>query len=340
MQIAFMAFQGAEDDGIYYQHTQNYTPNNGYTYSEAFISDRVGVIGFGTSTRPALLQVGNTMLMTWKGVVNDGAIWMSKYIANPSVAAPFSGLSVTPAEAGWTNNLAIVGPGNDPMPHTSFGPSLANWNNTALMVWHAAGNDNSIWYGIFDANLSNQIAQFPTGINSEFTPAIINFAGTLIMVWRGEGSDDALYWATAQDPNVWHHHGAIPGAGSSFVPSLTVFNGQVFLAFKGVGSDTSVYMSQIANVGLLPSNTASWVYRWNVPGIGTSTGPSLCILNSQLFMSWKGDPGDTAIWYSSSPSGAQNSWAPQQTLGNGPPSDPQSLNYGSSIGPAVATFSA
>ena len=25
-----MAFQGAEDDGIYYQHTQNYTPNNSF----------------------------------------------------------------------------------------------------------------------------------------------------------------------------------------------------------------------------------------------------------------------------------------------------------------------
>jgi hypothetical protein len=202
------------------------------------------------------------------------------------------------------------------------------------MVWVDAANTN-VWYGLFDAQMDFNVVQKQTGIRSQYTPAIVNFNGTLIMVWRGEGSDDALYWATSQNPASWTHHGAIPQAASTSQPALTVFNGNVFLAFKGL--DTDIYMTQIANVSLLPSN-AQWNVRYPIPAVGTAAGPSLCVLNSELFMAWRGDPGDTAIWYSSSPTGAANAWAPQQTLGHGPPGDPQSLNYGSSFGPAVATF--
>ena len=330
MQTAFIAFQGAADDGVYLQHTVVF-PNANF---EAFLYDRVGVEGFGTSTRPALVQVGNTMLMAWKGISNDGRIFLSTYTGDPNAPEPYPGLSVTPAMAEWTVQLPLIGLYGSASPGTSFGPALTAWNNQALMLWVADG-DTSVWYTTLNGTFDNLVTQHTTNIRSAFTPAITNFNGTLIAVWRGEGDIDGLFWATAQDPANWYHHGSIADAATSFQPALTVCNGQVFLAFKGVGNDTGIYMTRIANVGDLPTNSAGWVYRWPIPNVGTSHGPSLCTLNSELFMAWKGDPGDTAIWYSSSPSGDQNSWAPQQAIG---PSPFGQLNYGTSVGPALATF--
>ena len=331
MQVAFIAFQGAQDDGLYLQNATPLQPNFG---EEGFWYDRVGVEGFGTSTRPALAQIGSRMVLAWKGIPNDNRIFISSYFGNPAGPMPDNGLSVTPGMANWTGQLPLVGANGSPAPGTSFGPSLTAWNNQALMLW-VAGGDTTVWYTVFDPSTSNQVTQLPTNIRSQFTPAIANYNGTLIAVWRGEGGIDGLFWATTQDPANWIHHGPIADCASSFQPSLVVHYGQVFLAFKGAGSDTSIYMTQISNVNDLATNTAGWNDRWSVPGVGTSHGPSLCTSNGQLFMAWKGDPGDTAIWYSSSASGAQKDWAPQQAIG---PSPFGQLNYGTSVGPALATF--
>ena len=94
-------------------------------------------------------------------------------------------------------------------------------------------------------------------------------------------------------------------------------------------------MTQISNVSDLASNRAGWNYRWNVPSVRTSHGPSLCTSNGQLFMCWKGNPGDTAIWYSYSPAGAQGSWSAQQSISASPYGQ---LSDGTSVGPALATF--
>ena len=331
MQVAFMAFQGSQDDGIYLQNATTFPPD---LYDESFYYDRVGIQGFGTSTRPALAQIGTRMLMAWKGIINDNRIFISTYLGNPAGPMPYPGLSVTPAMADWTVAQPLVGAGSGSAPGTSFGSSLTAWNNQALMLW-VAGGDTSVWYTVLDSNFDTQVTQFPTNIRSQFTPAIANYNGTLIAVWRGEGDIDGLYWATTQDPANWIHHGPIADCASSFQPALCVHYGEVYLAFKGPGNDTGIYMTQIANVADLATNTAGWNYRWSIPNVGTSHGPSLCTSNGQLFMCWKGDPGDTAIWYSYSPSGAQNSWTPQQAIG---PSPQGQLNYGTSVGPALATF--
>lgn len=330
MQIAFMAFQGAQDDGIYLQNATSTDPNN----DEAFWYDRVGVNGFGTSTRPALAQIGNRIVMAWKGVPNDNRIFFSTYLGDPAGPMPYSGLSVTPAMANWKPQAPLVGTNGSPTPATSFGPSLTAWNNTALMLWVAAG-DTSVWYALLDSSLDPQVTQLPTNIRSQYTPAIANYNGTLIAVWRGEGGIDGLFWATTQDPANWIHHGPIADCASSFQPVLAVHYGEVFLAFKGAESDTGIYMTRISNVADLATNTAGWNDRWSIPNVGTSNGPGLCTSNEQLFMAWKGNPGDTSIWYSASPSGAQGTWSPQQAIGSSPNGK---LNYGTSVGPALATF--
>ena len=291
-------------------------------------------MGFGTSTRPALAQIGATMMMAWKGVPNDDRIFLSTYVGNPAGPMPDPGLSVSPSMANWTVQRAFVGVGSSPAPGTSFGPSLTAWNHQALMLW-VAGGDTSVWYALVDSAFDNQVMQMPTNIRSAYTPAIANLNGTLIAVWRGEGGIDGLYWATTQDPSNWIHHGPIADCATSFQPSLAVHYGQVYLAFKGTGNDTGIYMTQISNVADLATNSAGWTYRWPVPNIGTSHGPSLCTSNGQIFMSWKGNPGDTSIYYAFSPSGASGSWTPQQVIG---PSPIGQLNYGTSVGPALATF--
>ena len=331
MQIAFIAFQGAQDDGIYLQNATNLQPNFG---EEGFWYDRVGVVGFATSTRPALAQIGSRMVLAWKGITNDDRIFVSAYNGNPAGPMPDGGLSVTPTMANWTSQDFLVGANGSPMPGTSFGPSLTAWNNQALLLW-VAGGDTSVWYTLLDSSLGTEVTQMATDIRSQFTPAIANYNGTLIAVWRGEGGIDGLFWATTQDPANWIHHGPIADCASSFQPSLVVHYGEVFLAFKGVNDDTGIYMTSISNVGDLATNSAGWNDRWSIPNVGTSHGPGLCTSNGQLLMAWKGDPGDTAIWYSSSPSGAQADWAPQQAIG---PSPFGQLNYGTSIGPALATL--
>ena len=331
MQVAFIAFQGSQDDGIYLQHAVPLEPNLG---EEGFWYDRVGIQGFATSSRPALAQIGSRMALAWKGIVNDSRIFVSTYTGDPGVPMPDPGLSVTPQMANWTVEVPLVGANGGPSPGTSFGPSLTAWNNQALMLWVAEG-DTSVWYTTLNESLNNSVTQMPTNIRSQYTPAIANYNGTLIAVWRGEGGIDGLYWATTQDPSNWIHHGPIADCASSFQPSLWVHYGQVFLAFKGTGNDTGIYMTQISNVNDLASNSAGWNYRWSIPGVGTSHGPSLCTSNGQLFMCWKGNPNDTAIWYSYSPTGAQNSWSAQQSIGASPYGQ---LSYGTSVGPALATF--
>ena len=99
MHVAFSAFQGSQDNGIYLQNAVPLQPNLG---EEGFWYDHIGIQGFANSSRPVLAQISNRMPLAWKGIVNDDRIFVSIYYGNPGTAMADSGLSVTPVMANWT----------------------------------------------------------------------------------------------------------------------------------------------------------------------------------------------------------------------------------------------
>jgi hypothetical protein len=103
-----------------------------------------------------------------------------------------------------------------------------------------------------------------------------------------------------------------------------LLSGTRLLAFKGGRNDSGIYASRFTDgVG-----GRSWAPRWKIDNIGTSTGPSVGAYGNDLFMAWKGDPGDSGIYYTQSATGNAGTWNGQSKL-NG---------AGTSVGLAVGAF--
>ena len=68
-----------------------------------------------------------------------------------------------------------------------------------------------------------------------------------------------------------------------------------------------------------------WGRQRNIPGVGTSFGPSLAAFNGRLYAAWKGINNDPGIYWASFDG---SNWAPQQNI----------ANVGTSFGPSLATY--
>ena len=63
----------------------------------------------------------------------------------------------------------------------------------------------------------------------------------------------------------------------------------------------------------------------NIPGVGTSTGPSLCFFNNHLYAIWKGINNDQGIYFAFYDGSV---WAPQRNI----------PGVGTSLMPSLAVF--
>ncbi len=227
----------------------------------------------------------------------------------------------------WPN---LIGTQLVPGTATSWAPALAPWGNGALMVWNGDGSDTRIWCSNYSQSFNVWSSQFLTElensgqpIQSGSTPAIVNFSGTLLMVWRGEGSNDNLYYATSQDGLHWQGNKGIPGAASTIAPAMTIFNGVPVICFKGGTNDDGIHAS------VYNAATDSWAPVAQTGGFGTSHGPSLAVYQGELFMAWKGVPGDTSLWCATTSDPLNpKAWSGQKNI----------PGTGSSVGPAAVVF--
>lgn len=275
-------------------------------------------VGPGTLTRVALIALGNQILMAF--LVSDGTDIYYSFFNNPDDPANWDGLHDIPGGA-----------------NSSWGPALAPLGNGAVMLWNGAGSDTRIWMSRYtpappgkEIWTPQALTKLPNGapIQTGSGPAVVNWNGQLLMVWRGEGSNDNLYFAFSSDGQHWGAQAQIPGAASTNAPALTVFNGLPFLAFKGGVGDDGMYGA------IYSPATGRWATEPNSTGVfplgsmGTSHGPSLAVWNGKLFMAWKGNPGDTDMYWAQSSTGGTGSWTGQSVISN----------TGSDVGPAVVAY--
>ncbi len=94
----------------------------------------------------------------------------------------------------------------------------------------------------------------------------------------------------------------IPGVGTSEKPAAVIApDGQsVFLAWRGEGDDQRIYWTQTQQLAPDPS-TGQYTFSPSPQaeaGFGTSHGPALASFQGCVYMAWKGEEGDHAIYWS------------------------------------------
>ena len=95
---------------------------------------------------------------------------------------------------------------------------------------------------------------------------------------------------------------------------IAAFGNDLVAAWRGFGTDDGLYYSSF--------NGSSWSGPTQIPGAGSTIGPSLAGFGGRLYAAWKGTDAGNALWYSSFDG---SSWAPQAQI----------PGAGSSIGPTL-----
>jgi hypothetical protein len=106
---------------------------------------------------------------------------------------------------------------------------------------------------------------------------------------------------------------SVPNVGTSAAPAFCVFNGKPYLAFKGESDQT---LSWTSASSLTPGSNGQydWAPGVQIPNVASSDGPALASFRGSLYMAWKGEGTDTAIYLSKFDG---KSWTPQQKLAAG-----------------------
>ena len=204
------------------------------------------------------------------------------------------------------DNLMEWAPQNKvPNVGTSYGPSLAVFNDSLYMAWKGAGNDNGIWWANGGPSFGGQ-SKVP-GVGTDVGPALAEYDGLLYMAWKGAGGDPGIWWSTTDGVNPWTPQQKVPGVGTSGRPALVVFGGALCMAWKGVGGDQGIYMTSF-------TTKTEWAGQNKISNVGTSEGPTLAVFNGQVHMAWKGASGDQGIWWSTTSVWDAGHWAGQQKL--------------------------
>jgi hypothetical protein len=146
---------------------------------------------------------------------------------------------------------------------------------------------------------------------SYYSPLTFRFA------WKGVGGGQNIYVGRGNDQD----QNKLNDFGTSHAPAVGRFT-VPFMAWKGTFGDQGIYYSRQSHI-----DGVTWEPQRNVPGVGTSTGPTLAVFDNKLYMAWKGAFGDQGIYYSSLDVSAV-SWVQQRNV----------PNVGTSTRPALAAF--
>jgi hypothetical protein len=241
----------------------------------------------GCSHSPSLTQIpipgkqATGMLMAWKGVDDDSAIYWTRNIG-----------------AGWEAQR----PGPDA--GTSSGPALATVNGRIYMAWKGFDDDGGIYWSGYDGAESWSPQANVRGVGTSDVPALVGYNDMLYMFWKGSGGDSNVYYSFfdfANDP-IWKPQrpveyfdtetdGGVPvRIGTTSAPSATVRGNRILLAWRGVEGDDSIWFSLFEN--------DEFSGQTILPDTGTSTGPSVVQADDRTYMAWKGIDGDNGIYWS------------------------------------------
>jgi hypothetical protein len=103
----------------------------------------------------------------------------------------------------------------------------------------------------------------------------------------------------------------VPGIGTSAGPGFCVLGGIPYLAWKGEGTDQGLYWSKANSLSPGSNGQYTWAPQTNVPNTASSDGPAIASFGGSLYMAWKGEGNDIALYFSKFVQGA---WTPQVKL--------------------------
>ena len=134
-----------------------------------------------------------------------------------------------------------------------------------------------------------------------------------------------LLWSTASYADeAKTEPESIPNAATSAGPAWTVHGDKTLMAWKGEGTDTAIYWATSSK--LKPdsgSNKYDWTAEQSVPHAATSAAPALASMNGVVYLAWKGNGDDKAIYLSKLDAGG--TWSAKQRAGDGTTSDGPAL---------------
>jgi hypothetical protein len=192
--------------------------------------EQVQIPGVGTSFGPSLVTFQDSLYAAWKGEgASDGIFWSSfngdRWTGQQQM--PGAGTSVGPSlavdpqtgdlyaawrGAGGDSNIywallfdpPAANDWSDPQPvpgaGTSFGPSLAVFQDLLYGAWRSGTDDHVFWASFtgttFEWSSSGVVVP---GIGTSFRPALAAYAGSLFAAWKGVDDDTGIYWGPMLD---------------------------------------------------------------------------------------------------------------------------------------------
>jgi len=236
----------------------------------------------------------STLYMAWKGTEGDSGIYFAS-----------SGDGVT-----WSAQEKIEGIGS------SDGPALATFRPPSpdgfphvglFMAWKGIADDHNVYWAM-NLNLEGFAEQHRIDVGTSARPALVEYNGQMVLAWKGVPGDSGIYWSKLDPIQLtWSPQQQIAGRGTSHAPAMVVFNGQLHMFWKGIGSDDNVFHAILIDPqnGIWgPQEVVTFIdagdlYEGQTPvPIGSSNGPAATVRGNELFLAWKGIPGDHELWLS------------------------------------------
>ena len=134
--------------------------------------------------------------------------------------------------------------------------------------------------------------------------------------WKGVGNDQNIYFGWGGDSDQYK----LNDRGTSTGPVLVNYFGTL-MVWKGAFNDQQIWYSRQTHI-----DGVSWDMQRAVPGVGTSSGPSIAVFRNKLYMAWKGIFDDQGIYFTALD--GTLTWAPQANV----------PNVGTSTRPALAVY--
>lgn len=239
---------------------------------------------FATTSTVSLAASFDRMWMAWRGSGTDSNLWMSS----------------SPDGVNWTPQEPLG-------ERSTHGPALAAipvgvTGAVVYLAWKGEADDRRLYW-----TRSTNLKDFEPHRRlddrlSTTRPALAAFNGRIVMAWKAS-DDERIYWSSFDGSN-WTPQEAILGRTTSHAPALAAFGNRLFMFWKGSGNDTRIFQ---ATLGSEPN--AIWsageevsYQRIQTQGVirdvvNTDSHPAAVQRGDTLVLSYRGMPGDTAVWF-------------------------------------------
>jgi hypothetical protein len=215
---------------------------------------------------PSLATFQGSVWAVWKGSNGDSRIWYSNQFQANS----------------WSQPQIL------PSVFTSARPALSsythNGNQLLYAAWKGEGDDERIWYSIFDGESWSAQQTIPNVYTSTGL-ALAAYGTVLYAAWKGSQNDTRLWYATYD--TSWSPQTQFPDPiRSSAGPCLSSAG---FAAWRGVGSDENVYWAKILG--------NQWSAQTSMPSAIQTSGTPSIVADGGIYAMGKGPDGNESIWY-------------------------------------------